>query len=72
MEKTKLEMEFLDTVGKKFLLSLDDPRTDLTPLEVGQGMNTILTHNIFKSSGGDLAEVSDARIVTTTVNTLEI
>lgn len=72
MEKTKLEMEFLDQAGKKFVISLDEPRTDLTPLEVGEAMNTILTHNVFKSSMGDLDLVSDARIITTTVNTLEI
>ncbi len=72
MEKTKLEMEFLDQAGKKFVISLDEPRIDLTPSEVSEAMNTILTHNVFKSSTGDLEVVSDARIVTTTVSTLEI
>lgn len=72
MEKTKLEMEFLDQSGKKFIVSLDEPRSDLTPLEVSEAMNTILTYNVFKSSTGDLDVVSDARIITTTVNTLEI
>lgn len=72
MEKTKLEMEFLDVVGKKFVVSLDEPRTDLTPLEVGEAMNTILTHNVFESSAGDLEIVNDARIITTTISTLEI
>lgn len=72
MEKTKLEMEFLDVVGKKFVVSLDEPRADLTPLEVGEAMNTILTHNVFESSAGDLEIVNDARIITTTISTLEI
>lgn len=72
MEKTKLEMEFLDSVGKKFLVSLDDPKSDLTPLEVSDAMNAILTFNVFKSPAGDLEVASDARIVTTTVNSLDI
>ena len=72
MEKTKLELEFLDIVGKKFVISLDGPRADLTPLEVVEAMNAILTYNIFASPAGNLEVASDARIITTTVNTIEI
>lgn len=72
MEKTKLEMEFLDKANKKFIISLDEPRSDLNPLDVSQAMEAILTHNIFLSSMGDLDSANDARLVTTTINTLEI
>lgn len=72
MEKTKLEMEFLDNLGKKFVLSIDSPRADLTPLEVKDAMDTILTNNVFQSQAGDLTIVSDARVVTTTIDKLEI
>lgn len=72
MEKTKLEMEFLDKSNKKFVISLDVPRADLTPTEVSEAMNTILTHNVFVSSMGDLEIANDARVITTTINTLEI
>lgn len=72
MEKTKLEMEFLDKSNKKFVISLDEPRSDLTPIEVSEAMNTILTHNVFISSMGDLEVANDARVITTTINTLEI
>ncbi len=72
MEKTKLEMEFLDKANKKFIITLDEPRTDLNPVQVKKAMDSILTHNIFLSSMGDLESVNDARIITTTVNKLEI
>lgn len=72
MEKTKLEMEFLDKANKKFIITLDEPRTDLNPVQVKKAMDSILTQNIFLSSMGDLESVNDARIITTTVNKLEI
>lgn len=72
MEKNKLEMEFLDKANKKFIIILDEPRTDLNPVQVKKAMDSILTQNIFLSSMGDLESVNDARIITTTVNKLEI
>lgn len=72
MEKTRLEMEFLDAADKKFTLRVDNPRIDLTEGEVSTAMASILTHNIFISGKLDLKSANDARIITTTVNTLEI
>jgi len=72
METKKLEMEFLNEAGKKFVISIEQPREDLTEMEVSQAMNSIITNNIFTSSMLDLVEVSDARIVTTTVDKLNI
>lgn len=72
METKKLEMEFLNEAGKKFVISIEQPREDLTEMEVSQAMNSIIANNIFTSSMLDLVEVSDARIVTTTVDKLNI
>ncbi len=72
MDKTKLEMEFLDEADKKFTIRVDKPRIDLTDEEVSTAMASILTHNIFLSGTLDLISASDARIVTTTINKLEI
>ncbi|CAK7045744.1 DUF2922 domain-containing protein [Tissierella carlieri] len=72
MEKTKLEMEFLDETNKKFMISIDQPRLDITPEEVSQAMDTIITCNIFDSKMFNLVEAKEARIVTTTVNKLSI
>ncbi|NLV87878.1 MAG: DUF2922 domain-containing protein [Tissierellia bacterium] len=72
MEKKKLEMEFLNEGGKKFVISIDDPRDDLTGEEVGQAMADIIANNVFVSSMEDLVEAKEARIVTTTVEQLII
>lgn len=72
MEKIKLDMEFLNTLGKKFVISINDPRGDLTPTEVQTAMETIISGNVFVASMADLAEVVEARIVTTTVNKLMV
>lgn len=72
MEKTKLEMEFLDEANKKFVISIEQPRIDITPEEVSQAMDAIIASNIFASDMLDLVKANDARIVTTTVNNLSI
>lgn len=72
MEKTKLEMEFLDEANKKFVISIDEPRSDITPEEVSQAMATIINCNVFNSKMLDLVKANDARIVSTTVNKLSI
>ena len=72
MIKTKLEMEFRDVQGKKFGLSLDEPREDLTEMEVKTAMEEVVTKNIFATNGGDIVETVGAKLVTTTVEELEI
>jgi len=72
MEKTKLEMEFLDEANKKFVISIDEPRSDITPEEVSQAMTTIINCNIFNSKMLDLVKANDARIISITVNKVNI
>ena len=72
MNKTKLEMEFLDEDGKKFVVAIDQPRADITSEEVRVAMSEIVSLNVFTSSMADLVESVEARVITTTVNTLAI
>ena len=72
MNKTKLEMEFLDTLDKKFILRVDNPREDLTDIQVSQAMEDIIRENIFLSGNLDLKAASTARLVTVSTNALEI
>lgn len=72
MESSVLEMEFLDSAGKKFRIAIDNPRTDLTEAEVRTVMDDIVAKDIFFSTSGDIVSVSGANIVTTTVQELEI
>ena len=72
MIKTKLEMEFKDIQGKKFGLSLEEPRENLTEIEVKTAMEEVIAKNIFATSAGDIVEAVGAKLVTTTVEELEI
>lgn len=72
MERKKLEMEFLNSLNKKYTISLDDPKEDLIPEEVQAAMESIITENVFIASEGDLTEAVEARVVTTTVTKLTV
>jgi len=63
MEKSILEMEFLDSQGKKFKITIDEPREDLTEMEIRAAMDEIVQRNVFFSSTGDIVAVSGARYV---------
>lgn len=71
MNKTKLEMEFLDGDGKNFVISLDNPRPDLTAAEASQAMTNILNANVFNSKTFDLVEGKEARVITTSIEILK-
>lgn len=71
MIKTVLELDFLDGVDKKFKLSVADPKEDLEELQISSAMHTILEKNIFISNNTDLVKSVEARIIKTTVETME-
>lgn len=70
METKVLELIFINASGKKTTISLNDPRENLTALEVEKAMETILAKNVFTSNSGDFAALSSARIVSRTVSPL--
>ncbi|MPN47347.1 hypothetical protein SDC9_194949 [bioreactor metagenome] len=63
MTKT-LEMVFRNQEGKETVVSLADPRDNLTKAEVDTVMQDIVAKNIFSTKGGDLVQLVDARIRT--------
>lgn len=71
MVKTKLEMDFKDEMEKLFRLSLDAPKSDLSPQTVKAAMEAVVAQDIFASKNGALTEAVVARVVTTSVDTLE-
>ena len=71
MEKTKLELDFLDPLNKVTRISLDNPREDLIPSEIETAMESVITHNIFATKDGDFVAVGGARVITTNVNEME-
>lgn len=60
----RLELIFQNAAGKRTTIAVVDPKEGLTPAEAQAAANTILTKNIFTSSGGDLTAILEARIVT--------
>ncbi|QIB27521.1 DUF2922 domain-containing protein [Caloranaerobacter azorensis] len=72
MARSKLEMIFKNQLDKKTIISVDNPKDDLTEEEVSAAMNEIILKNIFSFSGGDLVAISGARIVTTNVQELNL
>ncbi|MGI6486208.1 MAG: DUF2922 domain-containing protein [Thermoanaerobacterales bacterium] len=63
MEKT-LEMIFLNAAGKNSRISVSDPKEDITREDVESAMNTIVSSNIFDTTGGELIKAVSARIIT--------
>lgn len=63
MTKT-LEMVFRNQEGKETVISLADPRDDVTKAEVDTVMQDIVTKNIFTTKSGDLVQAVEARIRT--------
>ncbi len=66
METTKkLIMTFNAEGGKSVNFTIDDPKSDLTELEVINAMNLIIEKNIFCPGEVDLVEAVKAKIVET-------
>ena len=70
METKVLELIFINAGGKKVTFTLDDPREDLTEVEVRGVMENIITKNLFNSNAGDLAAVSGARVISRQVSAI--
>ncbi|MBK5251246.1 MAG: DUF2922 domain-containing protein [Peptostreptococcaceae bacterium] len=66
----RLEMTFNNNAGTTSKISVDNPKVDLTAVEVQTGMGAIVTANIFDSTGGDLVSAKSARVVSTEINEL--
>ena len=58
-----LQLVFTQSDGKDFVLTVDDPRPDVTPVEVEQAMQQIIAANVFKKDGEVLSVVKSARVI---------
>jgi hypothetical protein len=63
-------MRFKNAADNTASYSIDDPRPDVTDVEVQAVMDDMLAKNIFNTSGGDLVSVAGAKVTTTTINEL--
>jgi len=62
--ETMLEMVFNTGTGRRFRITLDNPRPNLTPAEVQAAMEQVINADIFDVDGG-VTEINSAQIITT-------
>ena len=65
-----LQMIFLNTGGRNTTLSVVDPDPEVDAADVETVMDSILSCNVFNTSGGDLVSKVRAQIVSRTVDVL--
>ena len=68
---TDLDLIFKNAVGKKVSLHIEEPKSGITKAEIDSAMQTVLTNNIFTSSGGDFVEAVEGRLRTITTDVVE-
>ena len=61
MVKT-LEMVFRNESGKEVVISIAEPKEDLTLAQVNAVMQDIVAKNVFSTKTGDLVQIVEARI----------
>lgn len=57
-----LELTFKDVAGKNVILSVPNPKNDVTKDECDTAMASIISSNIFHSKNGDLTTAVSAKI----------
>jgi hypothetical protein len=70
MMSETLQMIFSNADGRNTTISIADPEVDLTALEVESVMDSVITRNIFQTTGGNIISKVRAQIVARTVDIL--
>ena len=68
---TDLDLVFKNTVGKKVILNVEEPKKNITKAEIDAAMKVIVDNNVFDTTGGDLVEAVGGRLRTTTLDPVE-
>ena len=66
-----LRMIFRNAEDRLSAISIPDPDPELTALEVEEVMDSIITTNIFTTTGGDLVSKVRAEVVARTVDVIQ-
>lgn len=70
MEKS-LQLVFKNASGNTKLITISNPKDDLTKVQTDEAMQKIIAANVFKTVGGDLTQAVEARVVNRNVQVLE-
>lgn len=72
MTDKSLIMSFMNEEGKKVSLRLDGIKDNLDQQQVASVMDSIISGNIFETSGGDLKVKDSAQIVSKDIQLLQV
>ena len=67
---TRLTMSFKNATDKVSSFTVDEPRINVTDVEIQAVMDDMIAKSVFNTTGGDLISVVSAKVITTTVNEL--
>ena len=68
---TDLDLIFKNAAGKKVILNIEEPKTDVTKAEIDAAMQVVVENNIFATTGGDIVEAVEGRLRTITLDTID-
>ena len=69
MEKT-LQLVFKNAAGTTKIITISNPKENLTKAETDEAMQKIVAANVFNTRGGDLVQAVEARVVNRNVQVL--
>ncbi len=69
MQKT-LRMIFKNAAGKNVAINLPDPDSEITAMEVEAVMDSVISRNVFDTSGGDIESKVRSEVVARDVDVL--
>ncbi|WP_304279979.1 DUF2922 domain-containing protein [Phascolarctobacterium succinatutens] len=69
MEKS-LQLVFKNASGSTKLITISNPKDDLTKAQTDEAMQKIVAANVFNTLGGDLVQAVEARVVNRNVQVL--
>ena len=69
MEKT-LQLVFKNAAGSSKIITISNPRENLTKSETDEAMQKIVAANVFNTIGCDLVQAVEARVVNRNVQVL--
>ncbi|QOR66418.1 DUF2922 domain-containing protein [Cytobacillus suaedae] len=58
-----LEMQFINVEGKVAKITIENPIEPIDPIALSAAMDTIITNDVFTSSGGGFVSKQGARVV---------
>ena len=63
--KKRLVMSFKNELDRVVSISVDDPREDITEVEIKNFMDMVVEKKIFNPNGADIVAVVEAKVVVT-------